>query len=200
VLGGLLEASLIIVIFIVAFFNILWICRRRRVNRRRVRWGCSSHATIVKAKVAKARIAVPLLHRSFFIKSSNPFLEGLNFWAFFTLTNNGGARGLQVQMSAYLFHWFGNFPSFTPLMLRLYIYGMLGLAHPKQQTKKIRIGDGGLSLGCPLPVAALGGEECGAAAIDSSTGALKSFLICKGWCSFSQKNARAVTLSIICMR
>jgi hypothetical protein len=36
-LGGLLEASLIIVIFVVAFFNILWICRRRRVNRRRVR-------------------------------------------------------------------------------------------------------------------------------------------------------------------
>jgi hypothetical protein len=34
VLGGLLQASLII---IVAFFNILWICRRRRVKRRRVR-------------------------------------------------------------------------------------------------------------------------------------------------------------------
>jgi hypothetical protein len=32
---GLLEASLIVVVF--AFFNILWIYRRRGVNRRRVR-------------------------------------------------------------------------------------------------------------------------------------------------------------------
>jgi hypothetical protein len=60
--------------------------------------------------------------------------------------------------------------------------------------------DGGLSLGCPLPQAALGGEECGAAALDSSIGALKLFLIHKGWYSFSQKNVRSVTLSIICMR
>jgi hypothetical protein len=35
--GHLLEASLIIVIFIFAFFNISRICRRRGVNRRRVR-------------------------------------------------------------------------------------------------------------------------------------------------------------------
>ncbi len=35
--GGLLEASLIVIIFIFAFFNISWICQRRRVNRRRVR-------------------------------------------------------------------------------------------------------------------------------------------------------------------
>jgi hypothetical protein len=35
--GGLLEASLIVVVFIFAFFNILWICQRRGVNRRRVR-------------------------------------------------------------------------------------------------------------------------------------------------------------------
>jgi hypothetical protein len=35
--GGLLEASLIVVIFIFAFFNILWICRRRGVNRRGLR-------------------------------------------------------------------------------------------------------------------------------------------------------------------
>jgi hypothetical protein len=37
VLGGFLEASLLIVVFVVAFFNILRICQRRRVNRRRVR-------------------------------------------------------------------------------------------------------------------------------------------------------------------
>jgi hypothetical protein len=40
------------------------------------------HVTIVKAEAAKARIIVPLLHRSFFIKASNPFFEGLNFWVF----------------------------------------------------------------------------------------------------------------------
>jgi hypothetical protein len=59
---------------------------------------------------------------------------------------------------------------------------------PNNKLKIFRIRDGGLSLGCPLPLAALGGEECGAAALESSTGALKSFLIHKGWCSFSQKN------------
>jgi hypothetical protein len=37
VLGGLLDASLIIVVFVITFFNILWIYQRRRVNRRRVR-------------------------------------------------------------------------------------------------------------------------------------------------------------------
>jgi hypothetical protein len=36
-LGGLLDASLIVVIFVFAFFNILRICRRRGVIRRRVR-------------------------------------------------------------------------------------------------------------------------------------------------------------------
>jgi hypothetical protein len=35
--GGLLEASRIIVVFVFAFFNISRICRRRGVNRRRVR-------------------------------------------------------------------------------------------------------------------------------------------------------------------
>jgi hypothetical protein len=35
--GCLLEASLIVVVFIFTFFNILWICRRRGVKRRRVR-------------------------------------------------------------------------------------------------------------------------------------------------------------------
>jgi hypothetical protein len=35
--GGLLEASLIIIVFIFAFYYILWICRRRVVKRRRVR-------------------------------------------------------------------------------------------------------------------------------------------------------------------
>jgi hypothetical protein len=104
VLGGLLEASLIIVVFVFAFFNILQICRMRGVNKRRVRPGCSSHATIVKAEAAKTRIAVPLMHRSFFIKVSNPFFEGLNFWVFFTLRSNGEIRGLQVQVSAYFFH------------------------------------------------------------------------------------------------
>jgi hypothetical protein len=33
--GGLLEASLIVFVF--TFFNILWICQRRGVKRRRVR-------------------------------------------------------------------------------------------------------------------------------------------------------------------
>jgi hypothetical protein len=73
-------------------------------------------------------------------------------------------------------------------MLSLYICGMLGHAHPKQEAIFFQIGDEGLSLGCPLPLAALGGEECGAAALKSSTGVLKSFLIRKGWSSFSQKN------------
>jgi hypothetical protein len=89
--GGLLEASLIIIVF--AFFSILQICQRRGVNRMRVRLGCSSHATIVKAKAAKAHITVPLLHQSFFIKASNPFFEGLNFHDFLTLESNGGTRG-----------------------------------------------------------------------------------------------------------
>jgi hypothetical protein len=35
--GDLLEASLIIVVFIFTFFNILRICRRRGVNRRKMR-------------------------------------------------------------------------------------------------------------------------------------------------------------------
>jgi hypothetical protein len=35
--GGLLEASLIVLIFVFSFFNILRICQRRGVNRRRVR-------------------------------------------------------------------------------------------------------------------------------------------------------------------
>jgi hypothetical protein len=35
--GYFLEASLTIIIFVFVFFNILWICRRRGVKRRRVR-------------------------------------------------------------------------------------------------------------------------------------------------------------------
>jgi hypothetical protein len=35
--GGVLEASLIVVVFVFAFFNILCIYQRRGVNRRRVR-------------------------------------------------------------------------------------------------------------------------------------------------------------------
>jgi hypothetical protein len=69
----------------------------------------------------------------------------------------------------------------------------------KNKLKIFRIGDEGLSPYCLLPLAALGGEECGVAALVSSTGALKSFLIRTGWCSFTQKNVRAITLSIICM-
>jgi hypothetical protein len=52
---------------------------------------------------------------------------------------------------------------------------------------------------CPLLLAALGGEARGAAALLSSTGALRSFLIHKGWCSLSYPKARPVTLSIICI-
>jgi hypothetical protein len=50
--GGLLEASLIVIIFVFTFYYILQICQRRGVKRRRVRRGCSSHATIVKAEAA----------------------------------------------------------------------------------------------------------------------------------------------------
>jgi hypothetical protein len=85
-------------------------------------------------------------------------------------------------------------------MLSLHIGGVLGHAYPKKQAKDLLKGDEGLSLCCPLPLVALGGEEYGAAALISSTGALKLFLIRKGWCFFSQRNVRAVTLSIICMR
>jgi hypothetical protein len=35
--GGLLEALLIVVVFVFTFFNMLWICWRRGVNRRKVR-------------------------------------------------------------------------------------------------------------------------------------------------------------------
>jgi hypothetical protein len=57
------------------------------------------------------------------------------------------------------------------------------------------MGDGGLSLGCPLPLAALGGEECGTAALDSSTGALKSFLIRKSGAPF-RKRMSELSLSL----
>jgi hypothetical protein len=58
--------------------------------------------------------------------------------AFFTLVSIGGIRGLQVQVSAYFFHWFDDFPSFTPLMLSPYIYSILELAHPKQQAENFQ--------------------------------------------------------------
>jgi hypothetical protein len=49
------------------------------------------------------------------------------------------------------------------------------------------MGDRGLSLACPLPLVALRGEECGAAALKSSTGALKSFLIYNGGLLFTKE-------------
>jgi hypothetical protein len=51
---------------------------------------------------------------------------------------------------------------------------------PKSKLKIFRIGDGGLSPCCLLTLAALGGEDRRAAALLSSTGALKSLLILRG--------------------
>jgi hypothetical protein len=84
-----------------------------------------------------------------------------------------------------LLHQLGIFPSCMSFILSLYLSGMLGLAHPKEQAKIFRIGDEGLSPCYLLPLAALGGKECGATDLVSSTEALKSFLIHKGLCFFS---------------
>jgi hypothetical protein len=167
--GGLLEDSLIIIIFIFAFYYILRICQRSGVKMRRVRWRCSSHVTIVKAEAAKAHIAIPLLHQSFFIKAGNPFIKGLNFQVFFTLGSNGGTRGCKFKWVCI---------SFTDLVIfllsRLSCWAITSAAcwdlHITNNKLKIFwIGDRGLSHGCPLPLAALEGEECGTAALESST-------------------------------
>jgi hypothetical protein len=54
-------------------------------------------------------------------------------------------------------------------MLSFHISGVLGFTHPKEQAKNLS-NRRGLSHYCPLPLVALGGEECGAAALLSSTG------------------------------
>jgi hypothetical protein len=75
-------------------------------------------------------------------------------------------------------------------MLEPYIYIMLGLAHPKQQAKNLLNRRWGLYPCCPLPLAALGGESRGAAALLFSMESRKSFLILKGWCFLSHPKVR----------
>jgi hypothetical protein len=103
--GGLLEASLVVVLFAFLFFIIIMsVSQRRGIKRRWVRGGCDGHATVVKTETTKACFSIPLLHRSLILKSSNSFFKGLNLNDFFTLGCNVRTRRLQVQVSAYFFH------------------------------------------------------------------------------------------------
>jgi hypothetical protein len=73
-----------------------------------------------------------------------------------------------------------------PLMLSLYLGGVLGFAYPKEQAENFLNRRRGLVSMLPLPLAAIGGEETrGAATLLSSMGTLMSFLTLKGWCSLS---------------
>jgi hypothetical protein len=65
-------------------------------QKERVRRGCPDRATIVKAKIVEACISIPLSQWSLYVKVSNHFFEGLNFWAFFSLRGNGRTRWLQI--------------------------------------------------------------------------------------------------------
>jgi hypothetical protein len=198
--GGLWKASLIIFILFATLFSIIMSVRQRRgIKRRRVRGGCTGHATIIKAETIEACIAVPLLHQSLYIKASNPFFKWLNFQAFFS--RQWESEGLQIQVSMNFLHWLGAFLPCTPLTLSLHIGCVLGHSNPKEPAKNLLNRGWRLISLLPLPLAALGGEEPRVVtALLSSTGALRSFLIRKGWCSLSQPTVQLVTLSIICIR
>jgi hypothetical protein len=137
--------------------------------------------TIVKSKPTKAGVVVPLLHRGFNIKVSNPFFKGFNFCVFFSFRVNGRVRGLQVEVRVNLFNGLGIFLSCTPLMLCFSHQRVLGLAHPKEQAKNVPNRRWGFVSLLPSPSSSTRGEEPrGAAALLSSTGAFKSFLILNG--------------------
>jgi hypothetical protein len=133
--GGLLDALPIIIDLFSLFFIVMSVSQRRGFKWRRVR--VRGTGTTVKAigEATKAHVSVPLSHGVLCVKTSRPLFKGLNLQAFFTLGCNQRTWRLQVQVSPYFFHQFGDFPSFTPLILSLHICSMLGLAHAKDKLK-----------------------------------------------------------------